>query len=249
MKKKLIVFNDIFVTLLSIKTWGFLAKRIPAISFYSKVVMIFRFFKITLNIDCPHTDLEMIMIAEKILLLPKSVRGNIVEAGSYKGGSTAKLSIVARMVDRKLIVFDSFQGIPVNHEIHTYLNTGDPSVFKTGSYYGSLREVKNNIKLFGEYDRCQFVKGLFEKTMPMFKGKIAAMFVDVDLISSTKSVLKYLYPKLSIRGVYISHDGHLTFVANLYKDASFWKNEVGCQKPIIKGLGKEKLLIFKKSRR
>lgn len=246
MKKKLIVFNDIFVTLLSIKTWGFLVKRIPSISFYSKVVMVFRFFKITLNIDCPHTDLEMIMIAEKILLLPKSVRGYIVEAGSYKGGSTAKLSIVARMVDRKLIVFDSFQGMPTNKEIHTYLDNGEPSVFKTGSYYGCLREVKKNIQLFGEYDRCQFVKGLFEKTMPMFKGDISAMFVDVDLISSTKSVLKYLYPKLSKGGIYVSHDGHLTFVVDLYKDRSFWVNEVKFPRPKFLDLAKEKLIIFYK---
>jgi O-methyltransferase len=62
-----------------------------------------------------------------ILLAPPGV---IVEAGCYKGGSTAKFSLMAEKVNRDLVVFDSFQGIPENAEPHEKDMFGNRADFK-----------------------------------------------------------------------------------------------------------------------
>ena len=76
-----------------------------------------------------------------------------------------------------------------------------------GKYCGSLEEVKNNIAKYGEIGVCHFIKGWFEETMSLFNKRIAAAYLDVDLASSTKTCLKYLYPLLVPGGVIISQDG------------------------------------------
>jgi len=105
-----------------------------------------------------------------------------------------------------------------------------------------LSEVKRNVVRYGDLGVCTFVKGWFDDTMPKFSKLIAAVFLDVDLASSTRTCLKYLYPLLTPGGVLYSHDGHLPLVVDVFRDSSFWKKEVGCSRPYIEGLGKRKLI-------
>ncbi len=56
----------------------------------------------------------LLMIGLKILEFPPSseLPGDVIECGSYKGGSAACLSLVCRIMGRKLRVYDSFRGFP-----------------------------------------------------------------------------------------------------------------------------------------
>ena len=67
-------------------------------------------------------------------------------------------------------------------------------------------------------------------------------YLDVDLASSTKTCLKYLYPLVIPGGIIYSQDGDFPLVIEVFNDDRFWENEVGCKKPDIEGLGKKKLL-------
>lgn len=78
--------------------------------------------------------------------------------------------------------------------------------------------------------------------MPGFDEPIAAAYIDVDLASSTRTCLKYLYPRLSPGGVLISQDGDFPLVMAVFDDDNFWRDEIGCEKPTIDGLGKSKML-------
>lgn len=213
------------------------------ISFVIKISYISR------KIECPHTNREILVIAQKFMSLSERVRGVFVECGAYKGGSTAKLSIISHHLGRKLFVFDSFTGIPKNYEIHSLTSTGELSGFNAGDYKGSLKEVKENVRKYGEIESCEFYKGFFEKTLPKFDQQIAGIFVDVDLAASNKAVLKHLYKKISPGGIYICHDGHLKIVCDVYADKTFWNKEVGFPRPRIPGLYKNKLFVFKKVRK
>jgi O-methyltransferase len=51
-------------------------------------------------------------LASAVLQVPRSTPGSVVECGCYVGGSTANLSLVCAATGRKLIIFDSFQGLP-----------------------------------------------------------------------------------------------------------------------------------------
>jgi len=218
--------------------------RIGDLSARERRALLRRFERITRNVHCPHTQQQMIEIADAILSVPPEVEGCIVEAGAYKGGSTSKLSIAARLVGRELYVFDSFEGLPDNDERHerSILGHSVQGWFRGGAYHGTLDEVRRNIATYGEIDVCRFVKGWFEQTMPSFDKPIAVAFLDVDLASSTKTCLKYLYPLLAPGGVLLSHDGAFPLVMQVYGDDRFWEEEVGCKKPVIDGLGQRQLI-------
>jgi len=207
-------------------------------SLFHKIFMIKKIFQVSSHVQCPHTEDEMISVIESILSLSSGLEGCIVEAGSYKGGSAAKFSIAAKMMNKQLIVFDSFEGMPRNEE----RLSGGQIQHAQGLWRGSLEEVKNNVKKYGAIEVCEFIKGWFADTMPTFHRPIAVIYLDVDLVSSTRTCLKHLYPLLACGGVLYSQDGHLSRVVDLYNDDDFWRIEMGCPKPIIEGLGKRKLI-------
>ena len=105
---------------------------------------------------------------------PALTEGCVVEAGADKGGSTAKFSIAARLANRELVVFDSFEGIPDHDEPHDKNIFGGTASFPVGSYRGTLEEVKANVARYGEIDVCSFVQGWFDETLPSFSKPIAA---------------------------------------------------------------------------
>ena len=84
--------------------------------------------------------------------------------------------------------------------------------------------------------------------MPHFQQPISAIYLDVDLASSTRTCLKHLYPLLEPGGVILFLSGHLPLIINVVNDDNFWLNEIGCKKPEILGLGKSKLIkVIKES--
>jgi O-methyltransferase len=197
-------------------------------------------------IRCEHTQDEILQVIGAVLDFPPSVPGCVVEAGCFKGGSTAKFSIAAKVASRKLFVFDSFEGLPANDERYQVTIFGQRTDFAPGEYTGALEEVQRNVATYGEGDVCNYRKGWFDATMPGFTEPIIAGYIDVDLASSTKTCLKYLYPMLQPGGCLFSQDAHLPLIIELLDDANFWQTEVGCAKPTIEGLGKKKLVCIRK---
>ena len=218
----------------------FLRNSKTGVSFATRCGIIKVYYNTSAHVNSPHTPGEILSYVETILTLPSSVLGCVVEAGCFKGGSTAKFSVAANLVHRELVVFDSFEGIPENTEDHA--STPHGSNFDQGAYAGSLDEVKANIARYGRIEVCRFIRGWFEDTLPHFRESIAAIYLDVDLVSSTRTCLKYLYPLLKPQGVLYSQDGHLPLVCDLFDDDAFWEQEVGTKKPIVEGLRKRKLI-------
>jgi len=205
-----------------------------------------RICQVSKEVLCRHDDeSEIFPIIDAMLNAYLSdIPGCFVEAGCYKGGSTAKLSIIAGLCRRELVSFDSFQGMPENDEAHNLniLGKSIEGAFTKGRYKGNAKKVFDLILKVGDYSCVGLVKGWFKDTLPDFKEKIAVAFIDVDLAESTKTCLKYLYPLLSSGGVLFSHDGLFPLVIDVFNDDAFWEDEVGVKKPVIQGLGKDKLL-------
>ena len=225
---------------------GFIGRPKSSVTLTTRLKIGYRLLQISDCIHCPHTQAEIISFIKAILALSPEIKGDILEAGCYKGGSTAKFSIVAKIAGRKLLVFDSFEGIPSNNEHHGKDIFGNPAGFSKGDYAGDLEEVKNNIKKYGEIETCEFIKGWFSETMPNLKRPLALVYLDVDLASSTKTCLQYLYPLISLRGSLFSQDGHLPLVIDIFDDEEFWHGQVGMEKPVIEGLRKRKLIKITK---
>jgi O-methyltransferase len=202
--------------------------------------------RVSRMVTCAHGDTEILGFIAAILSLPKALKGVVVEAGCYKGGGTAKFSIAAKATGRELVVFDSFEGIPPNEEVYRNL-WGNTVVFNKGHYSGSIEAVKANVTLCGEIGVCHFIKGFFEDSMKDFDKPVAAAYLDVDLASSTRTCLKYLYPRLVPGGYLFSQDGHLLPVLEVFNDERFWQRELNCPKPVLHGAGRGTILWFRKS--
>lgn len=200
----------------------------------------------TYMLDCPHSDQEILQFVSGLLTLPRDLPGVLVEAGCFKGCSTAKFSRAAALLGRRLVVFDSFQGLPPNQERHGLTLQGETPDFSEGKYAGSLEEVRENVPRHGRIDACEFIPGWFEHTMPGFGQEVAAAYLDVDLIESTRTCIRYLWPLIVPGGLLFSQDAHLPRIIDLLRDPEFWRSEIGCAPPEFHGLGSRKVVWTRK---
>jgi len=171
-------------------------------------------------------------MAAKILSIPPDVRGVIVEAGCWKGGTTANLSIVADIVGRDLIVYDSFEGLPAPVE-------GDhwASPLGEGAFRGELEEVRENVARHGVVERCQFRKGWFSDTLADHTEPIVAAYLDVDHQASMHQCLLGLWPHLVDSGyLFIDEYTRLDYCA-LFFSERFWRTYFDRPPPGLMGAG------------
>jgi O-methyltransferase len=213
-----------------------LSKRLP---------FLVRIARINAGVECGHINKEILAFCRRIFELGDR-EGVFVEAGCYKGGSAAKFSIACSMVGRRLYVFDSFAGLPDTNEQHTTTIFGGPTGFHRGEYKGTRTEVEANVRHYGEIGCCTFIEGWFKDTMPEFREPVLAAYLDVDLVSSTRTCLKHLYPLIVPGGALLSQDGHLPLVLELLDDNEFWRKELQSEKPRIMGFGVSKVIEIRK---
>jgi O-methyltransferase len=224
----------------------FLFKSDSRVKLSRRWTILKQMLRVSRNVTCYHTESELLAPISAMLSLSTENGGVIVEAGCFKGGSTAKLSLAAALAGRVLYVFDSFEGMPENQEPHDTNIWGGAVRFPAGSYKGAMEEVTNNVQQFGDIGVCRFVKGFFDQTLPAFQESIALAYLDVDLASSTLTCLRYLWPRLAPGGILFSQDGHLPLVLDVFNDDAFWARELGTPKPEIHGLGISKVIWCRK---
>lgn len=193
----------------------------------------YRFYKNTQHITSGTTYKEHLAMALKIIESDlNGIIGDIVECGCWKGSSSSNLSIIANQLGKKLIIYDSFEGLP-----EMELNDREAEKYNKGEYKGMLEEVKRNITAYGCIQACEFRKGWFKDTLPSHTEPIALLFIDVDLEPSLNACVKNLWSHLS-------HGGHLftdecmflNYIA-LFFSESWWKKHFNCTPPGIYGSG------------
>jgi hypothetical protein len=131
--------------------------------------------------------------------------GNIVECGSYQGGSAIFMASVAQKLlpDVRVIGFDTFEGMPPsNHSID--------AIFE-GEFKNTDFDELNNFVTSKNLANLRFVKGMFQETIKNELnniGPIALLHIDCDINSS----VKYCYASLKeslVEGAYIVFDDPL----------------------------------------
>jgi O-methyltransferase len=192
-----------------------------------------------------HTLAEVLTVGDAILRRADKTDLTVVECGVGKGSSTCKLSLFVRSAHGRLHAFDSFRGMPPNDEEHEHLD-GRRTRFRAGAFRGRQAEVQRNLERFGAPEVVQLHKGWFETTLPAFAPVVDVVLLDVDLMESTRTCLRQLFPRLRADGVVFSQDGHLRGIIDLLARESFWRDEVGVEPPRIEGLGTHKLLAIRR---
>ena len=181
--------------------------------------------------------LEQLFIVTK--LLNHEVPGVMVECGTYKGGSAVNFSLACELVDRQLVICDSFAGLPkpsAADQTHSTID-GMTDDYEEGWWSGTLAEVRSNIARHGAIDRCSFVPGYFEKTLPQLQQPVALAFCDVDLADSLRTCLKCLWPRLVDGGVLFTHEAIQREIFSVFNDQEWWSEELNCAPPGLVGGG------------
>jgi hypothetical protein len=100
-----------------------------------------------------------------------------------------------------------------------------------------LDEIKQNIQRFGYIDVCDFIPGFFAHSLPTINVNPACVYLDVDLISSARDCLKYLWPKTVKHGLWFTHEAFLpTYIVGIL-DPEWWQTTLNDTPPIIFGAG------------
>ncbi len=141
--------------------------------------------------------------------------GNLVECGSWRGGSAAVLAqVVARHSrrPRKVFACDTFAGMPEAEEVD---RKGDTPANLTPWGTGSLAAPREKwidplLGSLGRSGDVEVVQGLFSDTLPEWKermGPIALLHADGDFYRSTRDVLDHLYDPV-VEGGFVQIDDY-----------------------------------------
>lgn len=204
-----------------------------------KTALVKRFQILTEKIPTATSWLYHVVLATEILRLPQQIQGSVIECGCWKGGSTASLSLICSLVRRRLIVCDSFEGLPEDDRdvVHHYPHIGVFGYYKKGMYSGRLEEAKRNITHYGVVSVCQFIPGFFSESLMTLTDPIVFAFLDVDLAGSMRDCVKYIWPLLVDGGMIYTDDSCDMEVVRVWFDDEWWHQEVGCRAPGYVGSG------------
>ena len=179
-------------------------------------------------------------LGKKILLLDQNQKNFLVECGCYVGSSSVALSIFAKITGRKLIIYDSFEGLPEDMDDvgnRNYPHLKLTGTYKKGMYKGSKEVVIQNLKNFGEFENCELREGFYNESLKKHKETIDFLFLDVDLVQSTTDCIKYLWKYLKDDGYIFTDDACDIDVVSIWFDNEWWLKNIGCKAPGYVGSG------------
>lgn len=148
------------------------------------------------------------------------IKGDIVELGTYKGGSGALLAYYAAhsRLERKMWIYDSFQGMPS-------LTPGKDLEETQGQNVGSEENLRRLIRALGlTEEKVLISRGWFTDTFKKdIPDQVSLLHVDCDYYASVKLSLETFYDRIVPNGYIILDDfGHFEGCRVAFNE--FWDN-------------------------
>lgn len=199
---------------------------------FARLALGLRMFMNTRRIRTGTSYKTHLAMALKLLETPPDVPGDVVECGTWKGGSATNLSLVCRIVGRNLRIYDSFEGLPEGRP-----GDREATHYQAGDYRGTLDEVRANITRHGAIECCTFIQGWFDRTLPGVEGPLLLVFLDVDLEDSLVTCVRHLWPALVDRGYLFLDEVAVTDYCALFYSERFWQRYFGRTPPGLIGAG------------
>lgn len=140
-----------------------------------------------------------IILDNLLKILEEKVDGDVVEMGCNVGTTSLFLARVIQNTDKKLYVYDSFDGLPKN-------SINDSLLYKKGQLKCSEKELTKNFDN-SNLPLPKITKGWFKDISDSkFPDKISFAFFDGDFYESILDSFNKIYDKLSVGGVICVHD-------------------------------------------
>jgi hypothetical protein len=154
-------------------------------------------------------------------VINKGVPGDFVECGVWKGGSAGIMALALQKFgsgqDRRLHLFDSFEGLPAPREEDGVQAAEYSGGVNTGALE-SVHQCEAGIDIVRQFlfqtlgipqSNVTFHQGWFQDTIPKLgegPSKISILRLDGDWYESTKVCLEHLYDRVPAGGFIILDD-------------------------------------------
>lgn len=182
------------------------------------------------NISCAHQNADAFYMADFILRYQQA-DGPIVEFGCFQGGMSCKLSLVAGLVGKKYMIFDTFCGLPEDATYQSF----EPDMpflgeFKKNQFSCSANQVQNNLQTYGNLYITQIIEGEIESTLPKNLVNPSFVFIDVDLYPTAKFIIEHIWSKLTSPALFTHESCLIDYVAAIM-NLDFWKSHANSLPP------------------
>lgn len=183
-----------------------------------------------------HNDQVSISETEKILSIAKEclvVEGDFVELGCYKGDTSLLLAEVLLGSDKKLWIYDSFEGLPEKSKFDVSAVGED---FKGGELFVTKREVKERFLRAGlpvPMIKKAWFNELGDGDLP---GRIVFAFLDGDFYKSIKDSLSLVEDRITPGGVVVVHDYNNPALPGVARAVDEWLSSRQVKTMIYKSL-------------
>jgi hypothetical protein len=138
-------------------------------------------------------------------IVREGVQGDVIEAGSWRGGASILMRAALDCLGDKRTVWvaDSFQGFPAAPA----LDGGSLDLAAFDFLAVPVEEVRDSFARFGCERGVEFAAGFFEETLPALLGRRWSIVrLDADSYEATCEAIRWLYPGLSAGGFLIVDD-------------------------------------------
>jgi len=136
------------------------------------------------------------------VLATQTIEGDIIELGTYKGGTSIMIARFLKSIGSKKRIYtcDTFEGHPYDDKFGKDRKGRFSDV--------NISYVEDKFFRFGVADKIRIIKGIFEDVLYKKLGekKFSFAFLDCDLYQSTKYALNFLIPRMANGAIIALHD-------------------------------------------
>lgn len=140
-----------------------------------------------------------------LVIQTAGIPGDILECGSYKGGSGILMALLVKELglDKKIHLFDSFEGLPEPH--------AKDKGYRKGQFKSDYDKLSQVVERLGLQDYVILHRGWFDTTIPEYvlensSKPISLFHIDCDLYNSTMACFPDIYPIVALGGAVVLDD-------------------------------------------
>jgi len=132
----------------------------------------------------------------------KKIEGNIIEIGTWRGGTGAILAKKSQMLgpSTQVIICDTFKGV--------VKASNRDNQYRGGEHDDTSELIVKELYKCLNLNNVQILKGIFpdETGMQVQDLKFRLCHIDVDVYQSGKDIIDWIWPKLSLGGIIVFDD-------------------------------------------
>ncbi|MCW2312793.1 TylF/MycF family methyltransferase [Rhodoferax antarcticus] len=128
------------------------------------------------------------------------VEGDVLEVGVWRGGTGAILASAVRdFPDKQVFLADTFKGV---------VKAGQQDTRYTGGEHSDTsRDIVSDLMETVSLGNTTLLQGIFpDDTQHIVPSKIAMLHCDVDVYSSSKDIVDWCLPRLSVEAIMVFDD-------------------------------------------